>query len=126
VSAPTKEEIVAVAERELGVRLPREYRARLVAANGGALATGGSAWKVFPVRDPARPAASPGGDLVSATHRARAEAGFPADAVAIASNGDGDLLVLVQSASGNRLEAQVHRWSHETRRCKPVPLRYDD
>ena len=123
---PTTEENIEVAERELGFRLPHEYRERLKSVNGGEISTGGEDWAVFPVVDAAQPAARRTKDIVAETRHARTLTGFPKDAVAIAANRAGDLLVLIPTGSARRLDAQVQLWSHETQRCKPVPLRYDD
>jgi hypothetical protein len=30
------------------------------------------------------------------------------------------------SRSRGRLDPQVHLWNHETRKCSPVPLRYEE
>lgn len=122
---PTTEANVEVAEKELAVRLPREYRNRLIAVNGGELTTGGDNWKVFPVLDTSdqRKAKRSANHVVLATLEARARDGFPEDAVAIAENGSGNFLVLLPRKG--RLDPQVHVWDHETRKCVPVPLRYD-
>jgi hypothetical protein len=124
---PTTEIHVAAAERELGVALPREYRERLLARNGGELTTAGDDWQVFPVFDATnrKTAGRSAGHLVLETRSARASDGFPKGAVAIASNGTGDLLVLVPAESSGRLDPQVQVWNHETRKCKPCALRYD-
>ena len=126
MALPTTEANVAAAEKALGVRLPREYRERLMSVNGGELTTGGDDWLVFPVLDASQPGASRTGDIISETKRARGLAGFPQEAIAIASNGAGDFLVLMPTASSKRIDPQVQRWSRETQRCKAVALRYDD
>jgi SMI1 / KNR4 family (SUKH-1) len=123
---PTTEENVEAAERDLRVRLPREYRERLISVNGGELSTGGGNWRVFPVLDLSRPAASRTNDIVTETRRARSLDGFPKDAVAIASNAAGDFLALVPASSSKGLDPQVQLWSRETHKCKAVALRYDD
>ncbi len=125
---PTTETYVTAAERELGVTLPREYRERLIARNGGELSTAGDDWQVFPVFDATnqKTAGRSTGHVVWETRSARAWEGFPAGAVAIASNGTGALLVLVPMASSSRLDPQVQVWNHETRQCKPCALRYDN
>ena len=125
---PTTEAQIEAAERELGLKLPHEYRLRLMARNGGELATAGDDWQVFPVFDPTdhKTAARSANHIVLETRNARTWEGFPQDAVAIASNGSGDFLVLMPARSSGRLDPQVHLWNHETRKCKPVALRYDD
>ena len=122
---PTTEANVAAAERDLAVRLPREYRDRLFSVNGGELSTGGDDWAVFPVLDSSQPAARRTKDIVAETRRARGMEGFPPGAVAIASNTAGDLLVLLPKGPKS-LDPQVQLWNHETRQCKAVPLSYDD
>jgi hypothetical protein len=124
---PTTENHVAAAERELGVKLPREYRERLMARNGGELSTAGDDWQVFPVFDATnrKTAGRSAGHIVLETRSARAWEGFPEGAVAIASNGTGDLLILVPVGASDRLDPQVQVWNHETRKCKPSALRYD-
>ena len=125
---PTTEAHLEAAERELGVKLPHEYRVRLMARNGGELSTGGDDWHVFPVFDSTdrKTAGRSANHIVLETRHARTWEGFPKDAVAIASNGAGDLLVLLPGRSTGRLDPQVHLWNHETRKCNPVALRYDD
>lgn len=124
---PTTESHVSAAERELGIKLPREYRERLVARNGGELSTSGDDWQVFPVFDATnrKTAGRSAGHIVLETRSARAWDGFPKGAVAIASNGEGDLLVFLAAGTPGQLDPQVHVWNHETRRCKPCALRYD-
>jgi len=128
IAFPTTEEHVVSAERELGIRLPREYRERLLSRNGGELSTAGDDWQVFPVFDATnrKTAGRSAGHIVLENDDARKWDGFPNGAVAIASNGSGDLLVLLQEAGSGRLGSQVHVWSHETQKCKPTALKYED
>ena len=125
---PTTEPFIAAAERELGVRLPREFRERLLARNGGELSTAGDDWQVFPVLDLSnrRAMGRSAGHLVLENQSARAWKGFPQGAVAIAANGEGDLLVLLAEGPVGRLNPQVNVWNHETRQCTPAALRYDE
>ena len=125
---PTTEMHVSAAERELGVKLPREYRERLMSRNGGELSTAGDDWQVFPVFDATsrKTAGRSAGHIVLETRSARAWEGFPEDAVAIASNGAGDLLVFMATGTPGQLNPQVQVWNHETRKCSPCALRYDN
>jgi len=121
---PTTEARVEAAERELGVKLPLEYRMRLMARNGDELSTAGDDWRVFPVMDTTnrKTTARSMGHIVEETRSARAIEGFPRDAVAIASNGAGDFLVFLPEGRSGTLDPRVHVWNHETRKCKPTPL----
>lgn len=125
---PTTAPRIDDAERELGIRIPREYRERLMARNGGELTTAGDDWQVFPVFDPTdrKTAGRTASHIVQETRSARECDGFPPGAVAIAANGEGDYLVLLPAATPGRLDGQVQVWNHETRKCKPAALRYDD
>jgi hypothetical protein len=125
---PTTEPKIEAAERELVVKFPREYRERLLARNGGEISTASDDWQVFPVFDSTsrKTSGRSTGHVVPETRNARALEGFPPGAVAIASNGSGDYLVLLPKAQTGQLEAQVQVWAHETRKCKPSPLRYDN
>jgi hypothetical protein len=125
---PTTEAQVEAAERELGMKLPREYRARLIARNGGELSTAGDEWRVFPVFDTSnrKTTTRSANHIVLETRGAQEWEGFPKGAVAIATNGMGDYLVFMPAHSSGRLDPQVHLWNHETRECQPVALRYDD
>jgi hypothetical protein len=122
---PTTEPKVEAAERELGVKFPREYRDRLLARNGGELSTAGDDWQVFPVFDSTsrKTAGRSTGRVVQETRNARTSEGFPPGVVAIASNGSGDYLVLMPKVPSGQLGPQVQVWDHETRKCKPSPLR---
>ena len=128
IAFPTTEARIAAAERDLGVKLPGEYRMRLMARNGGELSTAGDDWQVFPVLDTTsgEKVARSANHIASETKKARDQEGFPKDAVAIASNDAGDYLVLMPARSSGHLDPQVHLWNHETRKCKPVALHYDD
>ncbi len=124
---PTTEAHINAAEKELGVQLPAEYRGRLMARNGGELSTAGDDWRVFPVHDSTDGDRTKGtsNHIVQETRKARASEGFPKDAVAIATNGSGDYLILMPGRRAGQLDPQVQLWSHETRKTKPVALRYD-
>lgn len=125
---PTTGPHVEAAERELGVKLPREFRERLIARNGGELSTAGDDWRVFPVFDTSnrKSAGRSAAHIVAENQAARTWNGFPEGAVAIASNGEGDLLVFLRDGASGRLGPQVFVWDHETGKCKPAALRYED
>ncbi|NOK62946.1 MAG: hypothetical protein GFH27_549293n343 [Chloroflexi bacterium AL-W] len=128
VPFPTSEGRVSQAEAELGVRLPPEYRERLRARNGGELTTAGDDWQIFPVLDGAdrKTAARTANHTVLETRQARTWTGFPSGAVAIASNGTGDLLVFLPNGVDARLDGKVYLWNHETRELSPTALHFGE
>ena len=115
---PTSERRLDDAERELGRRLPDELRARLLRNNGGDLRVDEEVWKLHPVWDDSdrRTTARTSNHVVHETREARLWSNFPDSAVAIASDGSGDLLVLRANS------IQVERWGHETGECAPVDV----
>jgi hypothetical protein len=120
----TTENCVAAAERELNVVLPAEYRQRLTSVNGGGITTAGDDWLVFPVKDDtdASRAEQTRNHLVVQASAARSEKSFPVDALAIASNSRGDLLVLLKAEGAVRLDGRVHVWDRATGQLRPTAL----
>jgi hypothetical protein len=120
---PTTEDRIAAAEAQLGTRLPAEYRNRLISQNGGELETADDSWQVFPVFDSSdrKRASRSANHIVRETQQAATWPGFPEGAVAIASNGTGDLLVFLPRDK-NQLDGRVQLWSHETQECTPTAL----
>jgi hypothetical protein len=84
-------------------------------ANGGTLAIDGEDWELHPILDEtdAKRIARTCNDVVQETKEAQAWAGFPKEALAIASNGAGDRLVLLRSGDDNYGET-VYVWNHES------------
>ena len=123
---PTTEARVQAAEAELGVRLPEEFRRRLIANNGGELSTADDDWQVFPVFDATdrKRAARSANHIVHETSRARRSQRFPDGAVAIAANGTGDLLVFLGQRGTNGLDGRVFHWCHETGDSQLTALDY--
>ncbi len=111
------------AEGELGSRLPASYRSRLSRDNGGEIELNDEPWILHPVLDKTdrqRLARSCHHILVE-TSSAREWDGFPENAIAIASNGSGDLLLLMRDEdSGASFDSMVWLWNHETRQLEAL------
>lgn len=107
-----------VAEGKLGRRLPEPLRSHLLSSNGGETSTDDDDWQLFPIYDPTdrRRIARTANHIVKETQSARGWRGFPPNAVAFASNGAGDLLILREHC--DRLE----RWDHETGEVSAVDV----
>jgi hypothetical protein len=109
------------AEQQLGVSLPTGYRQRLLRENGGEVELGDDeGWWLFPVHDDSTPRhhARTWDDVVRQTKQARAQRGFPPNAVAIGHDGSGNLLVLAVIADG---AWQSMVWDHERGSLQPCP-----
>lgn len=109
-----EESRIGRAEAALGRDLPPEYRVRLLRDNGGEVEAsselGDDDWQLYPVWDDSdrKRAGRTANHVVRETSEAREWNGFPDDAIAIASNGTGDRLVVLADAD------EVHWWDHET------------
>jgi hypothetical protein len=115
---PVAESLIREAEVRLGRSLPAALRDRLMKNNGGSARTADDDWELFPVWDPTdrRTMRKTANHLVAETQQARASwAGFPPEAVAVASNGSGDLLVLRPGSD------EIELWLHETREVVRAP-----
>ena len=101
---------------KLGIRLPLSYIAHMQRSNGGQVEAANDNWQLFPIFDDSdkNRAKRTCNDIVRETKVARQWSSFPANGVAIASNGGGDLLVFLPNESNERLAEQVNWWDHET------------
>jgi hypothetical protein len=115
---PAKAEQIRAAEAELGRSLPREHFLRLSADNGGEIQGADDVWQLHPVWDATdrKRMGRTANHIVVETQSARERAGFPAGAVAIASNGTGDLLILLPS------DERIYFWAHDTGERTPVDV----
>lgn len=109
---------IEAAERALGRRLPDPIRNRLLRNNGGEILCDDEPWQLHPVWDDTDrgTAARTASHIVHETNEARQWANFPEEAIAIASDGSGNLLVL----RGNSNQVEV--WSHEEGECESVTI----
>jgi hypothetical protein len=114
-----EEERVSRAERELERRLPAELQDRLRRDNGGEITAVLAAqqqqmgfdpyWELHPVFDDSdrRRAARSASHIVHETAEARTWRDFPEGAIAVASNGTGDRLIVLPESD------EIVYWNHE-------------
>jgi DNA gyrase subunit B len=103
---------------------PNSYRRRMTQRNGGEIRTQTDSWTLFPIRDESSDEnlkrTTPG--VVEQTLRAYSMPGIPNDALAVASNSHGDLLVFIRRTDrppgGDgypfNYADEVYRWDHES------------
>lgn len=108
------EEQLSQTEKELGAKLPHEYREAMKLSNGGEVTTQNDAWELYPIKDASdrKRLSRTCNHILSETESCKGFGNFPSDAVAIAGNGLGDQLVLIKE-SGRFLDS-VFLWFHET------------
>jgi len=123
---PVAENYILDAEAALGGKLPERYRGWITRSNGGEVEARKDTWQVHPLEDRSdrKRFARSANHVVRETEQARKWPTFPATAIAIASNGTGDLLVLQQKAS--EFSDMVYLWSHESGELLPIAKSIDD
>jgi hypothetical protein len=120
---PVDQKWIDEAETRLGVKLPKSYREAMAPLNGGEIEAMGDVWEMYPVWDKSdkKRLTRTCNDIVRETGTSRSCDGFPQNAVAIATNGCGDQLILLPNENdSSRLDETVFFWSHETREIEPV------
>lgn len=107
------ETYILVAEQALGASLPGIYRAYIAKCNGGEVEAEYDTWQVHPLEDRTdrKRISRTANHVLRETEQARRWPKFPAEALCIASNGTGDLLVLKRE--GSAFKDEVYLWSHE-------------
>ncbi len=110
---PLAESYILDAESAIGSSLPPRYRAAIAKSNGGEVEAQYDTWRLHPLEDRSdrKRLARTAGHVVQETEQARKWANFPANVIAIASNGTGDFLVLRQQDSV--FADTVYLWAHE-------------
>jgi hypothetical protein len=113
---PVDIKYVNSAERELGVKFPASFVVRMAKDNGGIVAIPPDAWHLYPFFDTSdrKRLARTCNHIVFETKKAREWPDFPADAVAIGTNGSGDQFVLMPRPDAPGVLGPVHWWDHET------------
>ncbi|RCU50089.1 SMI1/KNR4 family protein [Corallincola holothuriorum] len=121
-----EEKYLAQFELQLGFKLPSSYRAAMAINNGGELVVGEEDWQLFPILDQSdrKRIARTCNHVLRETNEAREWHDFPDNAVAIASNGCGDLLIFL--VANESLSSEVYEWSHETRELTMVSKDFSD
>jgi hypothetical protein len=122
---PVSPEYIAKEEERLGVSFPDSLKSHLLSANGGEIVAADETWQLHGVLDTSdrKRAARSASHIARETGMARQWRGFPPTAVAIASNGSGDVLVLLPSENDAAvLEPAVYLWNHETAQLEQVAL----
>lgn len=113
---PVDESEIVAAETKLKVRFPASFRDRMMQENGGEVEVGEDVWQLYPFVDTSdkKRLARTCNDINRETLSARSCSGFPAEAIAIASNGVGDYLVMLPKVGNeSELSPVVYLWAHE-------------
>ena len=108
------EEQLAHAEKEIGLKLPHEYREAMKLDNGGEAFIEEDDWKFYPIKDASdrKRLSRTCNHIISETKSCGGFGNFPENTLAIASNGLGDQMVFIKE-SGRFLD-EIFLWLHET------------
>lgn len=109
------ERFLAETEARIGARLPDSYRNRMKKANGGELVIDGETWFLHPILDTTdrKRTSRTCNDVVRETASMKGWPEFPPHGLAIANNGDGDMLVFLVDAAAGKVGEPVYLWRHE-------------
>lgn len=120
---PVDEKWINEAESKLNVSLPLSYRQSISKENGGHITINEETWDLYPIWDKSnkKRIKRTCNDIVHETEVCNDCFGFPPEAVAIASNGCGDQLILLPEEKGSKkMQDIIYCWSHETGDYEPV------
>ena len=105
------------AEEKLNRKLPEVYKEEIQEENGGEADVYEDIWELYPICDNSdkKRFSRTWNDIIKQTEDLSDWEGFPETAVAIASNGCGDQLILLPNESEpNYFKDTIYFWSHET------------
>lgn len=114
---PVNKMYIEEAETQLGAKLPRAYREKLIRENGGYIEASSDGWELYPVLDTSskKRLKRTCNNIVLETKNSRKWRGFPADAVAIGDNMGGDKLIfLLFPENPEEFQPTLFWWNHET------------
>ena len=127
---PVDTKWITATETKLGVRFPASFVTSMSAMNGGTVRTHVYEFQLFPFLDASdrNRIQRTCGSIDRESASARKDAyGFPRDAVAIAANGGGDLLILIPMPDHpDTLQHSVYWWDHETGAIELVADDFND
>ncbi|MGQ2985197.1 SMI1/KNR4 family protein [Flavobacterium sp.] len=126
---PVDIKYIVETEKELNIGFPEKFREKMMLLNGGEVVTENDDWNLFPFFDKSdkKRISRTCDHIALETLNARKWAGFPENAVAIAANGCGDLLILKPSIHNTMiLDETIFIWFHETGTIEALADPFDE
>lgn len=101
------------AESKLGKFLPKAYKEAMMQSNGGTAYLADEDWELFPIADMSdrKRIARSANHIIYETIQAKKWKSFPKNALAIASDGCGNLLIFKEDADS--YSDKIYLWCHE-------------
>lgn len=117
-----QERFILEAEKLLKCTLPTDYRRLMQEDNGGTVELDGEFWELFPIADKLdrKRISRTCNNIISETSTHENIVTYPKGALALASDGAGNILMFKRNAQGNGFVDNVYCWSHETGNTKEV------
>lgn len=110
-------------EQEFGLIFPDIFKNKMTIENGGELMIEDDSWQLFPFFDKSdkKRISRTCNHIGLETKQAKEWDNFPNNGVAFASNGCGDLLILLPTTKNeNKLSDEIFIWFHETGQMEKV------
>jgi hypothetical protein len=113
-------------ENELGAKLPSSYKEAMLSSNGGKIDVAGDSWELYPIFDKSdrKRISRTCNNIISETESNQEWEGFPANAIAVASNGCGDSMVFLKAET--KYNDELYIWSHETKELTKVANKFTE
>jgi|TARA_B110000114_G_C15030142_1_gene372572 hypothetical protein len=118
---PIDEKYIKETESELNVKFPIEFKNRMIKSNGGELSPEEFGFELYPFFDKSdrKRISRTYNHIGLETKNAREWDGFPENAIAIASDGFGNQIILIHNGNGI-LKNEIYFWDHETREVEKI------
>ncbi|HQV52670.1 MAG: SMI1/KNR4 family protein [Flavobacteriales bacterium] len=120
---PVERRFIEDTERELGVQFPDAFKKKMMLMNGSEVSVASEVWQLFPFWDKSdsKRLSRTCNHIGLETKNAKSSLSFPAEAIAIATNGAGDHLVFIPTFPGSaKLAENLQVWLHETGKLIPT------
>ncbi|MEM7374605.1 MAG: SMI1/KNR4 family protein [Bacteroidota bacterium] len=118
---PIEEKYITKTESDLQLSFPKAFKTHMMHTNGGEIITDEWAFDLFPFLDTScrKRISRTSNHIGLETKKAREWRGFPANGIAIGSDGFGNLLILMHDGSGI-LTDDLYVWDHEMGTTKKI------
>ncbi|WP_046757356.1 SMI1/KNR4 family protein [Kordia jejudonensis] len=124
---PVEEKYILNTASELNVTFPVEFIKRMMQMNGGELILKNYEIELYPFFDTSnrKRISRTCNHIALETKNAREWTGFPANAIAIGTDGFGNQVVLIHEGNGN-LTDTIYLWNHQTKTTKKIAESIND
>ena len=122
---PVEEQYIEETEKSLNIKLSTSFKDLMKKNNGGTIITNDDYWEIYPFFDKSdrKRLSRTSNHIVKETASAKDWSQFPNNAIAIASNGSGDVLVFLHE--NNISSDEIYLWSHELGKTKKIADSFD-